>query len=104
VLTSDTVFEVANLCIPKAFLVFLVGFIGKISDPEDCFAGYRAGLNAEFKKFIFALMVPPVPDKFIFNMFQYIGSIRTSIPCEEKSMVALVYFIGKPFLQAYGGR
>mgnify|MGYP003347436768 CR=1 FL=1 len=65
--------QVAYLGVTQTLLVFLVSFIGKVSDPKDSFTGYRAGFYAKFKKFIFVLVIPAIPDEFIFNVFQYVG-------------------------------
>ena len=103
-LAANAVLQVTDLRIPQALLVLLVRFVSKISDPEYSLAGHWTLLYAKFKKFIFVLVIPAIPDKFVVYVFQYVRSICTAIPSEEKGMFALVYLIGKPFLQAYGRR
>jgi hypothetical protein len=96
--------EVADLRAPQSFLIFQVGLVGKICDAKNRFVGDGTLVNAEFEKFVFSIMVPFEPDELIVNMFEDNSGIGAAIPGKMKSLVALVYFISEPFLEANRGR
>lgn len=104
ILAADTVFQVAYLREPKAFLVFYISFFGKIGDAEYSFVGNRTLLYAKFKKFFIVIIIPAITYIFIFKLVNNFCGINCAVPAEEERMIALINFICKPFLEANGGR
>ena len=100
-LTTNTVFQIIYLAIPKPLLVLEVCLIGEVRDLKNSFVGYRALFNPELEKLIVAIIVPTILHKFILCLLYYICSVYRTIPTKIKRMIALIDLIRKPFLQTH---